>query len=131
MYLRFTTQFINEDGKTETGIFNALAFLRDHKLTQEEDVLILKTLMKWFDAYLPKPDKFSNAGNKNPAAISLSWFKDTAKVDIKKIFELKEILNKYEIFVETLNSKNPGYIIYEDEFQVSAIPFKSDRNRVI
>ena len=87
--------------------------------------------MKWFDAYLPKPDKLSNAGNKKPAAISLSWFKDTAKVDIKKIFELKEILNKYEIFVETLNSKNPGYIIYEDEFQVSAIPFKSDRNRVI
>ncbi len=131
MYVRFITSFINENGDVETGIFNALAFIRDNSLTKDDDVKSLTALMKWFNRYLAKPDRFSNSGNKNPAAISLSWFKDTAKTDIQKIFELKEILLKYEITLEMVTSKNPGYIVYEDKHQISAIPFKSDRKKVL
>ena len=87
--------------------------------------------MKWFDKYLDKPDRFSNASNKNPSAISLSWFKDSAKIDIQKIFEVREILLKYGIVVEMVTSKNPGYIVYEDQYQASAIPFKNDRKKVL
>jgi len=131
MFVRFITSFINENGDIETGIFNAVAFIRDHSLTQDDDVNKLTALMKWFSRYLAKPDRFSNSSNKNPAAISLSWFKDTAKTDIQKIFELKEILLKYEIVIEIVTSKNPGYIVYEDKHQVSAIPFKLDRKKVL
>jgi len=131
VYVRFITSFINENGDVETGIFNALAFIRDNSLTKDDDVKSLTALMKWFNRYLAKPDRFSNSGNKNPAAISLSWFKDTAKTDIQKIFELKEILLKYEITLEMVTSKNPGYIVYEDKHQISAIPFKSDRKKVL
>jgi hypothetical protein len=130
VYVRFITSFVNEAGEIETGIFNALAFIRDHSLTIDDDVNKLTVLMKWFNRYLAKPDRFSNSGNKNPAAIALSWFKDTAKTDIQKIFDLKEILLKYEIVIEMVTSKKPGYIVYEDKHQVSAIPFKSDRKQV-
>jgi hypothetical protein len=87
--------------------------------------------MKWFEKYLAKPGRFSNANNKNPSAISLSWFKDSAKMDIQKIFEVREILQKYGIVIEMVTSKNPGYIVYEDDYQISAIPFKNDRKRVL
>ena len=45
--------------------------------------------------------------------------------------ELAEILERYDFVVERLTTRNPGYIIYEDDHQISAIPFKSDRNKVL
>jgi len=132
MYLRFTTQFINPYNEPETGIFMALKFVRDdHPTATDEDVSKLKLLSGWFDQHLDKPDRFSNASNKNPANISLSWFKDSAKDHIQKVQELIKILERYDLVVERFSSKSPGYIVYEDEYQVSAIPFKADRNKVI
>jgi hypothetical protein len=132
MYIRFVTQFINPYGEAETGIFMALKFLRDdYSLTQDNDVYKLKLLTDWFNDFLPKPTKFSNAGNKNPASISLSWFKDSATEHIQKMHELIEILERYDFIIERLNIRNPGYIVYEDDHQVSAIPFKTERNKVL
>ncbi|MBS1532196.1 MAG: hypothetical protein JSU01_17975 [Bacteroidetes bacterium] len=131
MYLRFITQFINEYDEPETGVFQALRFIREHPSTSDEDVHTLKSLKDWFNANLEAPDRFSNASNKNPAAISLSWFKDSAKEHIKKIYEIREVLDKYAIVVEVVTTKNPGYIVYEDDYQVSAVPFKTDRKKVI
>ena len=132
MYLRFTTQFINSYDELETGIFMALKFLRDdYSATQDEDKKKLKQLSVWFDKNLDKPTRFSNALNKSQANVSLSWFKDSAKEHIQKIHELVVILEKYDFVVERVASKNPGYVVFEDEFQISAIPFKADRNKVI
>jgi len=92
MYLRFITEFVNEYGETHTGLFSALRFVREDALTNDEDVLKLKELRKWFNENLNAPDKFSNASNKNPLAISLSWFKDSAKDHIRKIYEIRSAL---------------------------------------
>jgi hypothetical protein len=129
VFLRFITQYINGNSETETGIFNAMRFVRDNPLTNENDAIKLTEIYSWFDKYLQAPDKFSNAKNNNPAAVSLSWFKDTANVDIRKMYEAKEILFKYDILVEVINTRNPGYIVYEDNQQVSAIPFKTDKKK--
>jgi hypothetical protein len=131
VYLRFTTEFTNEYDEIHTGIFSALRFVREYAFTQDDDVFKLKELQKWFNNNLEAPDRFSNAKNNNPASISLSWFKDSAKNHIKKIYEIREVLYKYGIVIEAVTAKNPGYIIYEDDYQVSAIPFKTDRKKVI
>src|SRR5476651_735738 len=132
MYLRFTTQFINTYGELETGIFMALKYLRDdHSLTKDEDINKLKELSGWFNRNLEKPTRFSKGTSKLNADVSLSWFKDSAKVHIKKIQDLIEIAEKYDIIIDRIASKNPGYIVFEDEYQVSAVPFRTDRKRVI
>lgn len=131
MYIRFITQFTDEYGEIHTGIFSALRFVRELSFTQDEDVQKLKNLREWFNLNLDAPNKFSNANNKNPASISLSWFKDSAKDHIKKIYEINGLLLKYGVVVEVVTSKNPGYIVYEDDYQVSAVPFKSDRTKVL
>ena len=131
MYIRFITQFMNEDKELETGIFHALRYIAEHPLTQEEDAKNLKALNRWFNGNLDRPDKFSNASRHNPVPISLSWFKDSAKEHITKVYEFTEILERYHLVIERVISKNPGYIIYEDEHQVSAIPFKTDRKKVL
>ncbi|HEY2581899.1 MAG TPA: hypothetical protein VGI43_08835 [Mucilaginibacter sp.] len=131
MYIRFITQFVNEDGEAETGIFRALRHFRELSLTQDIDIKKLNALNNWFNGYLDEPTWFSNAGNKNAAAISLSWFKDTAKEHLLKVNELIEVLEKYDLIVERITTKNPGYVVYEDEYQVSAIPFKADRKKTL
>jgi len=132
MYLRFTTQFINPYGELETGIFMALKYLRDdHSLTKDDDEKKLKELSKWFDRNLEKPTRLSKGTSKLNADISLSWFKDSAKLHIKKMQEFIEIAERYDIIVERIASKNPGYIVLEDEYQVSAVPFRTNRKSVI
>jgi len=132
MYLRFTTQFINPYGELETGIFMALKYLRDdHSLTKDEDINELKALSAWFNQNLEKPTRFSKGTSKYNADVSLSWFKDSAKEHIKKIQDLVEIAERYDIIIDRIASKNPGYVVFEDEYQVSAVPFKADRKRVI
>ncbi|MFI5136427.1 MAG: hypothetical protein ACHQIM_01285, partial [Sphingobacteriales bacterium] len=88
-------------------------------------------LSGWFNRNLEKPLRLSKGTSKYNANVSLSWFKDSAKEHIKKIQELIEIAEKYDIIIERIASKNPGYIVFEDEYQVSAVPFKTDRKRVI
>jgi hypothetical protein len=132
MFLRFTTQFINPYGELETGIFMALKYLRDdHALTTEEDVNQLKELSGWFNKNLEKPTRFSKGTSKVNADISLSWFKDSAQAHINKMQHFIKIAEQYDIIIERIVSKNPGYIVFEDDYQISAVPFKTDRKRVI
>ncbi len=131
MYLRFITQFINSYGELETGIFMALKYLRDdHPLTKVEHIKQLKELSGWFDRNLEKPTRLSKGTSKYNADVSLSWFKDSAQEHIKKIQDLIEIAEHYDMIIDRIASKNPGYIVFEDEYQVSAVPFKADRSRV-
>lgn len=132
MYLRFTTLFTNPYGEMETGIFMALKYLRDdYSLTNDEDIIKLKELTGWFNKNLEKPDRLSNGTSKYNADTSLSWFKDTANDHLKKMQDFIKIAEKYDLLIERITSKNPGYIVYEDKFQVSAVPFRSNRNKVI
>jgi len=131
MYLRFTTQFINPHGELQTGVFMALKYLReDYALTNDEDIVKLKSITAWFDKNLEKPDRFSNGTSKHNANISLSWFKNTASKHLKVMQCFIEIAKQNNIVIERIVSKKPGYIVFEDEYQVSAVPFKSDRKKV-
>jgi hypothetical protein len=130
MFIRFVTQFQNERGEMETGVFQASAFLRGNIHTFDHDKAQLKELAKWFGANLDAPDRFSRSKSKTPANVSLSWFKSSATGHLQKMYELKEVLERYEMVIEVVMRENPGYIVYEDEYQVSTIPHKADRNKV-
>jgi hypothetical protein len=131
MYLRFKTQFINKDDKPNTGIFQAMRFIREHHLTDDVDETMLKELTKWFIDNLPEPHWYTNEKREyGVRAKAVCWFKDSAKIFIQKIHELIIILEKYDLIVERITTQDPGYIVYSDEFQIVAIPFKSERKRV-
>ena len=58
-----------------------------------------------------------------PKNVALSWFKDSATPHISRTHKLPTILNNYGLQTEILINERPGYIVYEDEFQVVAEPF--------
>jgi hypothetical protein len=130
MFIRFITEFKNADGEIETGVFQAAGFLRQNNKIYNYDKEHLLELRDWFNDYLEKPDRFNKAKRKNKSNISLSWFKSTATEHLQKMYEMKHILDKYDIEVTVIKRENPGYIIYEDDHQVSTLPHGKDKHFV-
>jgi hypothetical protein len=130
MFIRFITEFRNEFDEIKTGIFPAAAYLCRSHIVYDYDKKHLIEIRDWFDVKLEAPDRFSKSKRKNAAKVSLSWFKSSALAHLKKMYEMAGIIEKYDIFITVIKIENPGYIIYEDEFQVSTLPHKKDKNLV-
>jgi len=123
-YLRF----VIPNRSVESGYRSG--FLRGAKVVQKRGVLAdyeekrLEEIFEWFNKNLPIPNRISrkrNANHKNHRG--LAWFKDSALDHIRLAREVAELLHLHGVVIETLSTDRPGFIVYEDEFQVVAEPF--------
>lgn len=130
MFLRFRTQFINEYGEPQTGVFQALGHLIRSDEVFDHDLQKFKEVNNWFSKNLDRPKKFQKHSNKHKGNIGISWFKDSAKEHLKKMHSLLPIFENYGIQVEIIKRENPGYKIFEDEFQVVTIAHGKDKSEV-
>jgi len=55
--------------------------------------------------------------------VALSWFKDSAIEHIRKMHGLAQILRAHDVHVEVIKTDRPGYVVYEDAYQITAEPF--------
>ena len=131
MYLRFITEFENEWGEQETGVFQALGYLVQSDQTFEYDLQRLKEIREWFNNALDHPKRFNKHSNKNKPNIAISWFKDSAKEHLKNMYDLIPIFDAYGIPIEVIKKENPGYKVFEDEFQVVTIAHGKDKSEVL
>ena len=128
MYLRFVVPEIDEDSGYELGVFQALRRLRDQgKLSpHEEDEH--DSIRAWFNANLERPTRFT--ASKPPfyrkPNKAISWFKDSAQYHLDKIRALTAILENHDVAVRMISSERVGYVVYEDQFQIVAEPFRGD-----
>jgi|TARA_B110000967_G_scaffold181779_1_gene199232 hypothetical protein len=131
MYLRFITEFTNEWNESDTGVFQAIKFLINNEQTFEYDRERLKEIRKWFNLELEKPKKFNKHSNRHKTEIAISWFKDSATKHIEKMYDMIPILENYNLQVKVIKRENPGYIVYQDEFQVVTLPHGKDKGQVL
>jgi hypothetical protein len=78
----------------------------------------------WFRHNLKKPRNLSKSSKPHAKNVAISWFKDSAKEHIDKMRSLVNIFNSHGVITDMIRSERPGYIVYEDDFQVAAEPFK-------
>ena len=87
----------------------------------------LEETLHWFRQNLPIPARFNRSKSKGfyrrTATRGLSWFKPTAEEHLAKAFALAALLEENGYAVEVLRTSRPGYIVYEDQYQVVAEPF--------
>lgn len=123
MYIRFVIHYKDEDSGKRMGLFQASRELREAGLVDayEEDQLI--AIRDWFNENLEKPDSFSKSRKPNSRDVAISWFKDSAKEHIAKMYEFKAILENHGVGVDVIRTQRPGYIVYQDEHQVTAEPY--------
>ena len=121
-FVRFQSPTRNERG-TFTGVFglvNGLA--RAGHLTVEQETF-RRTNNDWYDANFINPahtDPSVYDTTLNPGAAA--WFKTTARIFIERVDGYLLILKAHEIPCETVWADDPGPIIYEDAFQIVALP---------
>ena len=127
MYLRFETADPHPDSGLQAGVFWAAYQLRDGGELADYERAELADVLGRLHRTLPIPTKFTrtrNASHRNTHG--LSWIKSTAVSVIADLYRLAEILERHGTRVEIIKGPRPGYVVYEDEFQVVAEPFHGE-----
>ena len=80
-------------------------------------------IYNWFKKNLSVPHVQSSSSNHYAKPKAISWFKDSAKDHIEKMRQYAQILESHDYPIKQLLTDRPGKVLYEDEFQIAAIPF--------
>jgi hypothetical protein len=124
-YLRFVVGLLDEDSHSEEGIFQAAArALECHSITGP-DAEELTALEAWFNKNLVAPTAFG----RDKLRLGICWFKTGSTAHISRIWEMVAILERNGIFVKKIRTDKPGYVVYEDESQLVAEPFRKGTMR--
>ncbi len=123
MLIRFTVLGVDADTGKRLGVLVAAHLLRDEGHISAEEHRELRLRLEWFNEHLQIPSTYKDLQNKR----ALAWFKPEAKRPIRYMWELKNILDRHGLHVEVLRTPDPGTVIYQDGWQVVAIPRRGQR----
>ncbi len=125
-YIRFVTEQLDPDSGRHQGLFQAAFALRQRGAFSETEEAHLKEIREWFNEHLEKPTAFSRAKRPHAVNRAISWFKDTATEHIKRMYEFAAVLEMHDVTVKVVKTPRPGYVVYEDDFQVVAEPYATE-----
>lgn len=125
-FVRFIVDGRERVSGVRLGFFGEAYRVRNEVLAPPEDRTRLAELLEWFKENLAIPDRFARSGNRHAHGKGLSWFKPDAIEHITKAREITDIVERCGIRVEMRTTSEPGYVIYEDQFQICAQPFRED-----
>jgi hypothetical protein len=115
-FLRFSVTAHCDRSGQRSGIFVAAGLYEDDFADElapsQRDTLA--TLLNWFSHNLPMPPLDEDR--------AVFFFKSDATDCARRIWELVHLLRDLGSPPEMVSTRNPGQIVYEDDFQVAAIP---------
>ena len=118
MFLRLVTNKRDAGSHQSQGVFMfAYALLKDGDLSPEEAGR-LKAILVRFEENLPLPDR------SRLDARAIFWFKEHLGEFARRVWELAEFVTVQGLPTEIVRTTRPGYIVFEDDFQVAAVPFR-------
>jgi hypothetical protein len=126
VFIRFVVDEKDEESLVPLGVFHALGRLQDIGVLDEAESVLAKQHYQWFKDNLKTPTKFTRSKSKAPyrkKRKAISWFKDTAAEHLRRLHDINVILEQHDVRVRMITTNRPGYILYEDDFQVAAEPF--------
>jgi len=126
MYVRFVTTRQHPDTGVQMGIFQTSLLMPPSSQVAESDAQRLAALKDWFNTHLEKPERVARSRRPNRHHAAISWFKSSAAEHIARARELAALLEEYGVPTLMLTTDRPGYVVYEDEFQIAAEPFRGD-----
>lgn len=126
MFLRFVLATRVDGMNARVGIINGAAQVRDNPATPELLREMLQARLDWFDENLDAPQRFSRRRSKGgdpEETRGLSWFRASAQEAVGEAYALAAVLEMCGHDVDVLRTERPGYILFEDDWQVVADPF--------
>lgn len=109
-------------------MFHAVRTLRDSGELYQHEEAQHDQIRQWFNDNLEKPTRFT--ASKPPfyrkQSKAISWFKDSAHEHIARVRDLVAILQQHGVSVRMLTTDRVGYVVYEDQYQIVAEPFRRE-----
>ena len=124
MFVRFVVSELGRHSGERLGIFQVMYRLSRRGRLSADEQARWDSIEAWFDSHLERPESLSRSSRPHARAVAISWFRDSAAEHIGRVREIVELLDERGVQVEMLWTSRPGYIVYEDEFQVIAEPFR-------
>jgi len=119
-YVRFVIGRKDEDSQVEQGVFQAAAQALEWQSITGSDADELNEVRAWFSKNLERPTSFG----RDKLRLGICWFKTGSTEHISRIWEMVNILERNGIYVKKIRTDRPGYVIYDDEWQLVAEPFR-------
>jgi hypothetical protein len=129
-FVRFVVAERDPGTGLELGVFQVAARLRDRPDVADIDRALLREILAWFGSNLAEPARFNRTrskGYERRQTRGIAWFRDTAVEQIAQVRRLCAVLEVYGYHVSVLREQRLGYVVYEDEHQVIAEPFRDTR----
>lgn len=123
MFVRFVIHQNDPDSGRRQGLFQALTDLDHGGVLDSHQIELYDEVYDWFKTNLRKPRSFTRSSKPHAKKVALSWFRSTATAHIAKMRVLAHILDAHGVAVDVIRTARPGYIVYEDEYQIAAEPF--------
>jgi hypothetical protein len=126
-FLRFIVTGLHRESGVEDGLFGPAYRLRDDSALGEAERQTLAETLAWFEKNLKTPDRFNRTRSKGyyrRNTKGIAWFRDTARECLSRMHVLKRILESHGRAVTVVHETHVGYVVYEDEQQVVAEPFR-------
>ncbi len=125
MFLRFVVNERDEDSHCRKGVIHACDDLDNAGILNEHEHLLFREVMDWLNENLERPERLARSTKRHAHPAAICWYKDHARDHIHRMYDLCFLLEKYGRTWSMLKSMNPGYIVYEDDVQIAAVPFKT------
>lgn len=123
MFIRFATLATDADSGHAGGVLVAAHMLRDDGDLSVQEHEELRAALAWFNDHLPVPAALTDPENRR----AISWFKPAADEAIRRMWQLKTLLDLHGHHVDVLRTSDPGTVVYQDTWQVIAKPYKGQR----
>jgi hypothetical protein len=124
MFLRFVGSDIDERTGQPVGLIAIAYELRDRGALNAADETQLLAHLHWIQTEIPIPTRFARRRNSyHKETHGLSWVKSEAAAFVAHLHAIADIARRNDCIIELQRTERPGYVVYEDEWQVVAEPF--------
>lgn len=122
-FVRFVIRGLDRDSGRRQGLFQAIFDLDDRDALLPSHRQRFDETETWFRRNLRRPRCLTRSSKPHAKKVAVCWFRDTATEHIRRMRVFVDILEAHGLRTEMLRTGRPGYVVYEDEYQVAAEPF--------
>ena len=127
-FVRFVVPtWIHRESQAPIGVIGAAYELLRQQATSHELQRELEHWIEWFEENLPVPDRFNRTKSKGwyrRETRGIAWLRTSAAAHLAAMADLAACIAKCGHATSEVQSERVGYVIYQDEFQLIAEPFR-------
>ena len=133
IYIRFIVpKVIDPDSGVPSGVVAVAYDLVDEDKLAPDLLAQLRQSIAWIEKNLATPDRFNRTTSKGwyrRTTRGISWLRMSASLHVAALRRLAELVAAAGYPTKELTAARVGYIVYEDEAQVVAEPFRDTPTR--